>query len=246
MGIKRAIINLYTALRHPDSVALKKKGIRYDHYRELNKRWITSAGIKTVLDVGANVGDFAKLARAVLPDTTIYSLEPLPDCFDVMKNALPGDTRFFPINIAAGSREDTLQFFRSHHTPSSSFLQMEDAHKTAFPESKEGQSTVPLDVKVNTLDNIFSDKVLEKNILLKIDVQGFELEVIKGATTVLSLCSIVIIEMSFVKLYKNLPLFHDVYSAMYAHGFKFRGNLAQMLHPQTGEVVQVDALFVKE
>lgn len=244
--IKNFIVQLYIMVRHPKSIGLKRKGIKYEHYFEVNKKWIIESGIKTVLDVGANIGDFAKLMREVLPEAKIYSFEPLPDCFDKLKNALPGDSNFFPINIAAGSKPDVLKFYRSFHSPSSSFLQMEDAHKEAFPQSKDGQSAEALDVKVDTLDNIFADKNPEQKILLKIDVQGFEGEVIDGAPKMLAAASIVIIEMSFVKLYKNLPLFHDIYSKMYSHGFKFRGNLAQMLHPVTGEVVQVDAIFIKE
>jgi FkbM family methyltransferase len=244
--IKRFIVQLYVMVRHPKAIKLYAKGIKYDHYCELNKGWIKKAGINTVMDVGANVGDFAKIVREVLPDVNIYSLEPLPDCFEKMKNVLPGDKRFFPINIAAGSKEDTLKFYRSFHSPSSSFLQMENVHKEAFPQSKDGQNAEALNVKVNTLDNIFSDKNIEQNILLKIDVQGFESEVIDGAKNILSQTSIILIEMSFVKLYKDLPLFHEIYTKLYNHGFKFRGNLAQMLHPVTGEVVQVDAIFVRE
>jgi hypothetical protein len=77
-------------------------------------------------------------------------------------------------------------------------------------------------------------------------VQGFELEAIEGARTILEDAKIVILEMSFLKIYENLPLFHDVYEKMYNLGFRFRGSLAQMLHPQTGEIVQTDAIFVKE
>jgi len=244
--LKRFIVQLYVMLRHPSSIRLKLKGIKYDHFCELNKKWIIDSGIKTVIDVGANVGDFAKIIREVLPQARIYSLEPLPDCFEKMKLALRNDKNFFPLNIAAGSKEDTLKFYRSFHSPSSSFLEMEDLHKRAFPQSSEGQSPEPINVNVNTLDKIFSDIQPEKNILLKIDVQGFEAEVINGASGLLSITTIVLIEMSFVKLYKNLPLFHDIYTLMYAQGFKFRGTLAQMLQADTGEVVQIDAIFIKE
>jgi FkbM family methyltransferase len=244
--IKRLIVQIYVMIRHPKAIRLYSKGIRYDHFCELNKGWIKSAGIKTVIDVGANVGGFAKIIREVLPDVAIYSLEPLPDCFEKMRNVLPNDTNFFPLNIAAGSKKDVLKFYRSFHSPSSSFLQMEDVHREAFPDSRDGQSKQALDVPVDSLDSIFSDKRIEQNILLKLDVQGFEGEVIDGAIDLLSKTSVVLIEMSFVKLYKNIPLFHDIYHKLYNHGFKFRGNLAQMLHPVTGEVVQADAIFIKE
>jgi FkbM family methyltransferase len=244
--IRTAVVQGYIMARHPEAIRLKRKGISYEHYRDLKRRWILDLGIKTILDIGANKGQFALLARAVFPAAAIYSFEPLPDCFAELKNALAGDENFFPFENAIGSREETLEFFRSFHTPSSSFLKMEELHKEAFPESREGQSAEPLRVAVKTLDGALGARRLEKNILVKIDVQGYELEAIEGAKKILADAKIVILEMSFLKIYENQPLFHDVYEKMYNLGFRFRGSLAQMLHPVTDEIVQTDAIFVKE
>lgn len=244
--IRSAVVQGYIMARHPEAIKLKRKGISYEHYRDLKKQWILDFGIKTILDIGANNGQFARLAREVFPDAVIYSFEPLPDCFAELKTALPGDKNFFPFENAIGSCEITLEFFRSFHTPSSSFLKMEELHKEAFPESRQGQSTEPIKVKVKTLDGVLGNKSLEKNILVKIDVQGYEMEAIEGAKNILEETKIVILEMSFLKIYENQPLFHDVYEKMYNLGFRFRGSLAQMLHPVTGEIVQTDAIFVKE
>lgn len=243
--LKQLLIDLYTTLRHPKSLALKRKGIKWSQYTELNKKWILDSNINTVIDVGANVGEFAKILRELLPDSKIYSLEPLPDCFQKLKEILPGDRKFMPMNIAAGSKSEILKFYRSYHSPSSSFLQMEEIHKQAFPFTMDGQSNEAIDVQVDSLDRIFSDIKLEGNILLKIDVQGFESEVLSGASNILSQTNIIFIEMSFVGLYKDLPLFHDIYTKLYDNGFRYKGALAQMLHAGTGEVVQMDAIFVR-
>jgi len=244
--IKSGIVEAYTMARHPESIALRRKGIKYEHYRDLNKPWLTNYGINTVLDVGANIGDFAKLAREVFPSAAIYSFEPLPDCFAALRVALAGDENFFPIECGIGREKTTLDFYRSYHSPSSSFLQMEEFHKEAFPYTGDGQAPDALKIEVQTLDDALRDKDLSSNILLKIDVQGFELEVIAGASETLLSSKVVVIEMSFAHLYKGQPLFHDVYEAMYGHGYLFRGSLAQMLHAETGEIVQADAIFVKE
>jgi FkbM family methyltransferase len=244
--IKSALVDGYTMARHPESIALKRKGIKYEHYRDLNKPWLTNYGINTVLDIGANVGDFAKLAREVFPQAAIYSFEPLPDCFAQLKSSLPGDTNFFPIETGVGRQDATLDFYRSFHSPSSSFLKMEEFHKEAFPETSNGQDSKPIKINVRTLDGILAGKDLRENVLFKLDVQGFELQAIAGATETLARSKLVIIEMSFAQLYEGQPLFHDVYESMYGHGFRFRGSLAQMLHPETGEIVQTDAIFVKE
>lgn len=244
--LKSAIVQGYTMARHPEAIALKRKGIKYEHFRDLNKPWIRELDINTVLDVGANVGDFAKLAREVFPKAAIYSFEPLPDCFAQLRSALPGDTNFFPLETGIGRREETLDFYRSFHSPSSSFLKMEEFHKEAFPETKEGQAAEPLKVSARTLDSLLVGKELKPNILVKIDVQGFELEAIAGATGTLNAAKIAILEMSFARLYDGQPMFHEVYEKMYSLGFRFHGSLAQMLHPVTGEVVQTDAIFVRE
>lgn len=244
--LSSSIVRFYYLLRYPKARDLQRKKIPFEHYRELNKSWMTGTGVKTVLDVGANTGQFAKLAREVFPEAVIYSFEPLPDCYEKLQHALPGDENFHPFNNAIGSSLSTLQFFRSVHSPSSSFLQMEDLHKQAFPESRNGQEQEPVLVKVDTLDNFFDSKKPAGTILLKVDVQGFEKEVIAGATEMLKRVKIVVMEISFLKLYKDQPLFHDIYTRMVELGFRYHGNLAQMLHPGTGEVVQADSIFVRE
>lgn len=243
---RTAVVQGYTMARHPEAIALRRKGIKYEHYRELRKQWLLDLGIKTVIDIGANNGQFARLARTVFPDAKIYSFEPLPDCYAELRSALPGDTKFFPIECGIGSKEQTLDFYRSFHTPSSSFLKMEEFHKEAFPYSVEGQAETPIEVKVMTLDAVLADANIEDNILIKIDVQGYELEVIEGAGALLERSKVLILEMSFAKLYAGQPLFHDVYQRMCGLGFRFNGSLAQMEHPHTGEVVQTDAIFVNE
>ncbi len=246
LRLKPFIIRVYHFIRYRKARQLSGKKIPFDHYRELSKKWLKDSAVKTILDVGANKGQFAKLAREVFPGAKIYSFEPLPDCFEILQNALPGDNNFFSMNKAVGSHMSTLQFFRSVHSPSSSFLKMEELHKEAFPESSQGQDAIPIDVEVISLDSFFESVKPENEILLKIDVQGFEGEVIKGATLMLKNVKIVIVEVSHIQLYKEQPMFHDIYMLLNKQGFRFHGNLAQMYHPGTNEVVQADAIFINE
>jgi len=244
--LKSWLVRSYHFLRYRNARQLSGTGVSFEHFRELNRAWLTNSGIRTILDVGANKGQFAQLARKVFPAARIHSFEPLPDCFSEMKVALKGDNNFFAYNKALGKEPSFLDFYRSSHSPSSSFLQMEDLHKQAFPESKGGQEKEAIRVEVDTLDHFYETTKPEVNILLKIDVQGFESEVLAGASSMLEQVSVVIIEMSILKLYKDQPLFHDVYTTMYNQGFRYHGNLSQMLHPATQEVVQIDAIFVNE
>ena len=121
----------------------------------MNRQWILDQKIRTVIDVGANEGQFARLAREVFREARIYSFEPLADCFKKLQKALPQDDKFFPFKCGIGSKDGKFEFFRSFHTPSSSFLKMEDLHREVFPESVDGQRSEPTIVDVKPLDGVF-------------------------------------------------------------------------------------------
>lgn len=231
--------------RHPEAIRLRRRGIDYEHFRNLRRRWLLDSRINTVLDIGANTGQFARLVHAVFPDAAIYSFEPLPDCFEPLAKALPGVLHFHPVNCALGAEEGTLEFRRAAHTPSSSFLPMTSLHKEAFPESGAGQEERPVSVAVRTLDAVARGLPLRDNILIKIDVQGYEANVLAGGAETVKRAVAVIMETSYVKLYEGQALFDDVYRTMLDLGFDFQGNMEQMVSPADDRVVQADAVFVR-
>src|SRR5258705_4321349 len=91
--------------------------------------WLRAIGINTILDIGANTGQFAQRIRRVLPDAMIYSFEPLPDCFEQLKGNLASCVNFRAFNFALGDRTGELMFQRNEYSPSSSFLRMADLHR---------------------------------------------------------------------------------------------------------------------
>src|SRR5881409_2522439 len=123
MSFKRISASIYgglTMARHPEAIRLRRLGISYEHYRELRQPWLLGLNINTILDVGANVGQFATLAHAVFPSANIFSFEPLPDCFEQLKLRLPENSSAF--NMALGDHNGELDFYRaSTCSPASSF-----------------------------------------------------------------------------------------------------------------------------
>jgi FkbM family methyltransferase len=248
MKLRDVSAALYKGLvmaRHPEAIGLRRRGIDYEHYRNLRRPWLLDAGIKTILDIGANTGQFARLAHEVFPGAAIYSFEPLPDCFEALKTALPAGADFHPVNCALGREEGTLEFRRARHTPSSSFLKMTKLHEEAFPESTGGQEERPLSVAVRTLDGVAAELPLRENILLKIDVQGYEANVLAGGAATVRRAVAVIMETSFRRLYEGQPLFDEIYETMRGLGFEFQGNMEQMVSPADGRVVQADSIFIR-
>jgi hypothetical protein len=81
--------------------------------------------------------------------------------------------------------------------------------------------------------------------LIKIDVQGYEMQVLKGGERVIQSADVIIIETTFVPLYKDQPLFADIYNYFTSRGFRYAGNIEQLLAPINNQILQADAIFIK-
>ncbi|MEK7063013.1 MAG: FkbM family methyltransferase [Patescibacteria group bacterium] len=197
--------------------------------------------IKTVLDIGANVGQFAKEIREILPDAQIYSFEPLKECFGKLpQGASLG--KFGAFNFALGDKEETKEINKSSYTPSSSLLPMTNTHKTLFPHTKKHSQEK---IEIKRLDDVAKDLKLEKEILIKVDVQGFEDKVIAGGVETFKKAKVVLIENSFVELYESQPLFDDIYMKLKELGFEYRGALQQKIAKNTGQIISEDSMFIR-
>jgi hypothetical protein len=86
---------------------------------------------------------------------------------------------------------------------------------------------------------------IDPQLLVKIDVQGYEADVIRGATRTLSMARYVLTEVSFDELYSGQPLFGAVHDLLRDAGFRHAGSLDQLVSPLDGSVLQADALFVR-
>lgn len=231
------------ALRHPDAIGIWRRGVDYDQYRRLNRPWLKRLRIATVLDIGANVGQFARLVHAVVPEAAIYSFEPLPDCYRELTSALGAFSRFRAVNCALGETDGEVEFWRSPHTPSSSFLKMTSAHEAAYPEARNCSRVL---VQMRRLDEMSRQLDLEEPLFVKIDVQGYEVPVLRGGELTLRRAAVALVETSFVPLYREQPLFRDVLDRMQALDFDFLGNLAQYDDPHSGCALFADSFFINK
>jgi len=186
---------------------------------------------------------FSKCAHYVFPHASIYAFEPLKHCYEELCELKKTITNIQCYNVALGADEQEGMIHRSSYDYSSSLLEMGDLHKEAFPYSAGARLEK---VQVRTLDGILDDKALQKPVLMKIDVQGYEKQVLEGARRTLGQTDYVICEMSIRPLYKGQALFDDVYRHLVDAGFRFSGQVGELRHPKTSEVLQIDGLFVRE
>lgn len=205
-------------------------------------KWLGKYDIKTILDIGAHTGQFAKEIRGKLPQAKIYSFEPLKDCYQKLVQNMSLDKNFNAYNFALGDKESKQEINRSLSSPSSSLLPMGNLHEEMYPHTKGGSKE---EIEVKRLDDVFKNYKLEKEILVKIDVQGYEDKVIDGGINIISQAKIALLEVSFQELYKGQALFDKIYDIMKKLGFRYQGRIQQRINPKTGEVLYEDSIFIK-
>jgi len=194
-------------------------------------------GVDGIIDVGANIGQFAYMAHSVWPYLPIYSFEPYQACFAQLEQtfnryAILG--RCFPLAITDQAGEGQLHVYDNREN--NSFLQRHGY-------TKEGEDIV--NVTCVTLDEVEELSIMKRP-MLKIDVQGYELSVLRGATSLLNRCKYVQIEVSFQHAYEGNAHVADVFAAMRDHGFSCFDILDVLRMPKIdgGGVREVDLLFV--
>ena len=204
--------------------------------------WLKGMNIRTVLDIGANTGQFASQFHRLLPDARLYSFEPLEDCYNALLKRMGRVSKFQAFNFALGDKNGQAQICRNDYTPSSSLLSMDELHKRAFPFTEHATTQ---EIEIRRLDDILDELDIVENVLVKIDVQGTEDKVIMGGEQLLSRASVLIVETSFKPLYKDQPLFDGIYDLLRERGFEYAGSEHTIRNPNDGSILQCDSVFCK-
>jgi len=223
--------------------ALRRFGYDVVRYHPQYDSLLERCAISTVIDIGANSGGFAVDIRERLPEAAIYSFEPLKGPFEALAKHFEDDLSFKAFNIALGDSNGQTIMKRSPFTPSSSMLEMAALHKKLYPRSSGSEDE---SVVVKRLDDTLKAADLKKNILVKIDVQGFEDKVILGGKDVISAASMLVVETSFTELYKDQPLFGDIHDLLRGLGFAYHGCRERHWNDATNEPTYEDSIYLKD
>jgi FkbM family methyltransferase len=202
--------------------------------------------IRTVIDVGANTGQFAKKISGFFPHAKTYCFEPLPEPYAALEKwARTQNGRVLPFNLAVGDQEGEAEMFlHEEHTPSSSLLATTKLTEQYYPFTK-GQRRVV--VRQATLDTALSEAgdELAGEILIKLDVQGYEDRVIAGGNNIFSKAAACILEVSLDKLYEGQADFKQLFMKLDELGYRYAGNLEQA-YAEDGHCVFLDAVFLNK
>lgn len=193
-----------------------------------------------IFDVGANIGQFGIDMRKSGFSGQIFSYEPVSDTFNELKKTIVSYRPWEAYKLGLGSSESKMNInISGNFGLSSSFLTMNDIHLQNFPKSKTLAQEI---ITVSTIDKQIDLLGIDsKHILLKMDIQGFEFEALKGAAKNLSLIPLCFLEVSLKPLYSGEASLLEVLNLLATHGHEvidvFRG-----IKTKNGELLQLDVL----
>ena len=194
---------------------------------------------QTVIDIGANRGQFALAVRYVYPFANIISFEPLPKPAALFRRIFSKDNAVILYNAAIGPKSEQREMHVSARDDSSSLLPISSLQEEIFPGTSEVETA---EVHVAPLDSFVDEADINSPALLKIDVQGYELDALQGCESLLSKFEYVYCECSFVELYSGQKLAADVIDWLSNREFRISG-MYNPAYDRDGKVIQADFLF---
>jgi FkbM family methyltransferase len=187
---------------------------------------LRSLGARTVIDVGANKGQFSLVARYLFPTARIYAFEPLESARHLYQSVVSGPVQMHA--VALGEKKGSAKFFVTSRTDSSSLLTPGKGQDLAYGVALSSTTTV----SVERLENVVESEALVGPVLLKLDVQ------------LLPLVNFIYCEVSFVELYEQQPTAGSIVSFLDRHKFTFRGVFNLSITKEFGPT-QADLLFFR-
>lgn len=207
-------------------------------------RILLSSKANLVLDIGANVGQYGAELRALGYHGRIVSFEPVSDAHVELEKAAAGDPQWIVApRVAIGSEEGLISV---HVAANSVFSSILPGAKLLGRMDANSMVTREEQVPLVTLNSIVPQYITPGDVtFLKIDVQGFEYEVLRGADKILDELCGVQLETSLVPLYQGEKPFRFMLDFMESRGFELHSIASVLADETTGREIQLDAIFVR-
>jgi FkbM family methyltransferase len=218
-------------------------GVEVSRWRPLEPRlakYLEAHDIRNVLDVGASGGQFGQMLRAAGFDGRIVSFEPLRAPFEALSRVAGSDPRWEVRCLALGDARSRRPINVSSNMTSSSFLEIGESHTDAAAASR---FVTREEVDVERLDEVAPALRLVGPTLLKLDVQGYHLTVLRGAAGMLGAVTAIQCELSVLPLYSGEPVLLDVLAELHSSGFELTELEPGFYDPRTGRILQFDGRF---
>jgi FkbM family methyltransferase len=201
--------------------------------------------VNLIIDAGASVGKVARTYRELFPSAKVICFEPISESMEVLRSRCAHDNKISSHLCALGPEDGIRELFVNASKETSSLLPPDRSHLN----DSYLQILSPLErrqVRVCSLDLFCKNEQIERINLLKLDVQGGELGILKGANQLLAQQKIDVIysEVFFVPMYQNQPLFGEICAELAGHHYSFHYAYNFTFNGRSGRLFSADALFV--
>ena len=211
------------------------------------RRLLSGVAVRTVFDVGANVGAVTRALHECFPESMIHSFEPFPESFESLCAKFRGEPWFKPVRAAVSDRSGRQTLYVNRKSTSNSLLPAATGAEDWVSPRKIANVTTAR-VEVTTIDEYCRQEAIDEIHVLKMDIQGGEMTALRGAAEMLSrkAVSLIYTEALFVPLYQGQPSFHELCAFLTDHGYALF-NLYDLHHARgMRQVLWGNALFVNE
>jgi FkbM family methyltransferase len=219
----------------------------YDRLCQLRvKTLLDKYQIDTVIDVGANEGQFASDLRRIGYQGKIISFEPISSAFEILKEVASNDKNWDVRKLALGKQNAEQQIYISNDSVFTSFLKSNDWCEQEFGKESVGKQEET--VIVRRLDEVLKETVDDLDrarIYLKMDTQGYDLEVFMGLGSTQERVFALQSEVSVVPIYQGMPHLTDSISFFEQAGFDIAGMYPVSTEKSGLRVVEFDCLMVR-
>lgn len=199
--------------------------------------------INYLLDVGANTGQFTMSILQAGYKGQIISFEPQSAAYQKLLAKTLKRKDWKAYHFAIGNLDGPSEINISKNSVSSSLLDILPAHVKAAPESSYVSKEV---IEVKKLESIYHEIIGDDFAFLKMDTQGFEMNVLKGAAGILNKISGIQLEMSCYPLYSKETTFDEMKAFIESKGFFLSSLENGFVDENTGRLLQVDAVFLRD
>ncbi|KIA85245.1 FkbM family methyltransferase [Flavobacterium sp. AED] len=209
----------------------------------IKKKLFSDAKELLIFDVGAFDGRSIELYKKSFPKSKIFSFEPTPNMYHYLKNEYSGRKDIKIFNYALSSNKGEATFNINNSLLTNSLL---DSSKNEYTNSESSYNTKEkIIVETETIDNIFKNEKISKINILKIDAQGADVMVLRGAEETLKnkKIDLIYVEVEFLQLYENQPLFHELSLYLHSHGY-YLYSLYNISVSKKGQMIYGDAVFL--
>jgi len=220
--------------------ALSKNDFQKDsfdtQYELLNKN------AKIIFDVGANRGDVTAKYSAMFPGVNIYAFEPFAETFAILNQRFADNTNITCYDMAVAADNNFREFYVNRNVDTNSLYK---PNSIGISSDKQVENLSVIQVKCTSLDEFCEKNNIDSIDILKMDIQGGELDALKGAHKLLSEKKIKLIysEVFFVEQYLHQPLFHNICELLKQYGYYLQDFYSPFYG--NGNIVWADVIFKK-